>query len=67
MVIIVAAKTEICYSSLFFFPLSSNWIVLKDYRDVLFCFMLQSSDSHAIALLTSVRSSAPAAQDVGLL
>lgn len=38
-----------CYSSsspplyCMFLPTSSDWIFLKDYKDVLFCFMLQSA------------------------
>lgn len=45
-----------CYSSsspslyCMFLPASSDWIFLKDYKDVLFCFMLQSA-AGGIAML----------------
>lgn len=48
--IVAAAKKEMCYSSsspplyCMFLPASSDWILLKDYKDVFFfffCFVLQ--------------------------
>lgn len=68
-----------CYSSsspplyCMFLPTSSDWILLKDYKDVFFSFFFLFHvticcrwDGHVILLLTVVRFDAFAAQDAGV-